>query len=328
MLLPDHLTSTIQQKHKGFTIVELLIVVVVIAILAAITIVAYNGIQNRAKLAAIQSDVSNAVKQLENIKTTDGSYPATQALSSLKASGGNTLTYTAYNSGNGYCVQYKRDSVSYYATNVVQPKEGLCGPVTNIAVNPSLELNSNLWAARWFGGTGEGTNAVNASGALCGDRGWRKTWTTAGSFQDIGFQYTVSSGVVAGKTYSAAASVRASFPTTNKIWIEWKNSGGTTVGTNAISEAFPSPTVNQTQLLNIMATAPANATSAAIIWGPYPEQNGQPGMGLNIPVGATVDGDCVLFAESNYPLKFADGNSTNWDWSGAIHQSNSFGPAF
>ena len=36
----------------GFTIVELLIVIVVIAILAAITIVAYNGIQNQAKAAA------------------------------------------------------------------------------------------------------------------------------------------------------------------------------------------------------------------------------------------------------------------------------------
>jgi len=41
------------QKQSGFTIVELLIVVVVIAILAAITIVAYNGIQNRAKSSAV-----------------------------------------------------------------------------------------------------------------------------------------------------------------------------------------------------------------------------------------------------------------------------------
>ena len=37
-----------RQTKSGFTIVELLIVIVVIAILAAITIVAYNGIQNRA----------------------------------------------------------------------------------------------------------------------------------------------------------------------------------------------------------------------------------------------------------------------------------------
>ncbi|MBC7512702.1 prepilin-type N-terminal cleavage/methylation domain-containing protein [Candidatus Saccharibacteria bacterium] len=34
---------------KGFTIVELLIAIVVIAILAAISIVAYNGVQQRAK---------------------------------------------------------------------------------------------------------------------------------------------------------------------------------------------------------------------------------------------------------------------------------------
>jgi prepilin-type N-terminal cleavage/methylation domain-containing protein len=40
------------QKQKGFTIVELLIVIVVIGILAAITIVAYNGIQERSRLSA------------------------------------------------------------------------------------------------------------------------------------------------------------------------------------------------------------------------------------------------------------------------------------
>ena len=36
-------------KNSGFTIIELLIVIIVIAILAAITITAYNGVQAKAR---------------------------------------------------------------------------------------------------------------------------------------------------------------------------------------------------------------------------------------------------------------------------------------
>lgn len=64
---------------RGFTIVELLIVIVIIAILAAITIVAYNGITNRAKTSKAQSTASNVVKKMEAYNAEVGSYPTTFA---------------------------------------------------------------------------------------------------------------------------------------------------------------------------------------------------------------------------------------------------------
>lgn len=51
-------------KQSGFTIVELLIVIVVIAILAAITIVAYNGIRERTQQSQVQSVLSQANKKI------------------------------------------------------------------------------------------------------------------------------------------------------------------------------------------------------------------------------------------------------------------------
>jgi prepilin-type N-terminal cleavage/methylation domain-containing protein len=66
-------------KQQGFTIVELLIVIVVIGILAAITIVAYNGVQNRAKATQYQSDAVALDKKMELYNTLNSSYPLTAA---------------------------------------------------------------------------------------------------------------------------------------------------------------------------------------------------------------------------------------------------------
>lgn len=52
----------VRYKRSGFTIVELLIVIVVIGILAAITIVAYNGVQARARDNVRKSDLAQLAK--------------------------------------------------------------------------------------------------------------------------------------------------------------------------------------------------------------------------------------------------------------------------
>ncbi len=63
-------------KTVGFTIVELLIVVVVIAILAAVTIVSYNGIQQKARITSIVTESGNWKESFQLYYTSKGSYPA------------------------------------------------------------------------------------------------------------------------------------------------------------------------------------------------------------------------------------------------------------
>lgn len=67
----------INQRASGFTIVELLIVIVVIGILAAIVIVAFNGISARATFTKAQSELSSINKALAAYNTQKGAYPAT-----------------------------------------------------------------------------------------------------------------------------------------------------------------------------------------------------------------------------------------------------------
>lgn len=62
------------QKH-GFTVVELLIVIVVIAILAAISIVAYNGIQQRSNNTAIIEAASRTTRLIQAYVAAEGTYP-------------------------------------------------------------------------------------------------------------------------------------------------------------------------------------------------------------------------------------------------------------
>lgn len=62
--------------RSGFTVVELLIVIVVIGILAAITIVAFNGVQRRATATTVKSDLAQAAKTMVMAHAQAGQYPA------------------------------------------------------------------------------------------------------------------------------------------------------------------------------------------------------------------------------------------------------------
>lgn len=66
---------SIQTHKSGFTIVELLIVIVVIGILAAITIVSFNNVQERARFATAKADIAAINKAILLFYAEKGYYP-------------------------------------------------------------------------------------------------------------------------------------------------------------------------------------------------------------------------------------------------------------
>ena len=66
---------SLKRTSRGFTIVELLIVIVVIGILAALVIVTYNGIQQRARDTERKTDVKGMQGQLEAYWADNARYP-------------------------------------------------------------------------------------------------------------------------------------------------------------------------------------------------------------------------------------------------------------
>jgi prepilin-type N-terminal cleavage/methylation domain-containing protein len=59
-------------RPSGFTIVELLIVIVVIAILATISVVAYNGVQDRARVTAANAELKTLEKAITLARINQG----------------------------------------------------------------------------------------------------------------------------------------------------------------------------------------------------------------------------------------------------------------
>ena len=115
-----------RRYDQAFTIVELLVVIVVIGILAAITVVSYGGITSRANVASIQSQLSSNSKPLKMYSVEYGSYPTALDVNNcptaptadtkycIKNIQGGTLSYTG--NASGYNLTISKGNVGYKTT--------------------------------------------------------------------------------------------------------------------------------------------------------------------------------------------------------------------
>lgn len=128
------------EKQKGFTIVELLIVIVVIGILAAITLVAYNGIQQRGRDANIQAMANQIQKNLQLWYLDTGVLPAagygsTGAAANDACPGNTTTSGGWFQSGLYFCTMQDLLKARGYLTNNLDstlPKNTVTGSSSTV----------------------------------------------------------------------------------------------------------------------------------------------------------------------------------------------------
>jgi len=78
LIMENHIEVEEKKQDKGFTLVELLIVIVILGILATVTVFAVTGITNKGKTSACQSDAKTIQTAEEAYSANNGVYTATQ----------------------------------------------------------------------------------------------------------------------------------------------------------------------------------------------------------------------------------------------------------
>lgn len=174
-----------QTSHHAFTVVELLIVIVVIGILATLTIIAYSGVQNQARTAAIQSTLEQSYKKLEQFKFKNGEiYPDSQAnaiAAGAPTLSGATMTYYPNTQSNSYCIEYRNITNGSVVGSVSSTRSV---PTTAACIENSLV---NRWRLDNNANDSIATNNGTATGVLTGAIGQSGQSNTAYSFNGTSY---------------------------------------------------------------------------------------------------------------------------------------------
>ena len=320
--------------RQGFTIVELLIVIVVIGILAAIVIVAYNGVQERARASSASSALSQAAKKIAvwQVDYPSTSPTCTQFGTELGSTdfdcsltiGSVAYQYTAGTNG-AYCITATNGTTSYYlnTTTATKPTAGGCAghgvggvaAITNLVANPSLGSNTTGWSGVVSAGgafTATRETAVTGLGAIGVTTAHRITLSAAPATWWRNSYGSIN--VTAGQSYTFSSYLRTSVAVPTLVDIIWRNSSNGTISES--TSASVAQSANVWERKSVTATAPVGAVSVVL-------HLGATSGGV---VGAYLDSTAMMFEDGSTLHNYADGNSSNWAWNGTVNNSTSTGP--
>jgi prepilin-type N-terminal cleavage/methylation domain-containing protein len=308
-------------KNRGFTIVELLIVIVVIAILAAITIVAYNGIQNRAKASAAQAAARQAFTKIQTFAVSNAdTYPADLSAAGLSSSSDTSYQYRVDNTASPrtFCVTATTQNVSYYVSNAGNsPTAGACAghgangvaAITNLITNPSFEGSVSGWSP--IGGVGLGSASWSQSGASS----ISVSSSTTGS--DTAASTSISS-LETNTTYTASAYGRVVTP-----------ASGTGPGGNGALQlvVFVNNGTSWAIHKGNQIANTAGSTGRSVVTFTTGATVSQVFVRLYLGYAAgSMNWDAVMLTQGVDVPTFSDGSSPGWIWNGTPNNSTSTGP--
>lgn len=202
-------------SRHGFTIVELLIVIVIIGVLAALVIVAFNGVQQRALTSTLQNDLRNAAQSLERAKIDNGDVYPTNFPSDFKTDSKVSLNLAETGSVDTYCINGSIQGVSQawkYDKTDGGLKAGSCsgqiiagsdvggsGTKINYVTSPNF---TSGWALQKSTGTASASTRNGTSSDPAGNRSVLMIQNVASSptWSYIGGGMNAT-GMTAGKSY-------------------------------------------------------------------------------------------------------------------------------
>lgn len=317
-----------RRRQSGFTIVELLIVIVVIAILAAITIVAYNGISSRAQSSADAAGLSQVNQKIAAYMVDNTNPPPDLATIGVN-NGSTSYQYTVNTSvtPNTWGLTATTGSTSYYisSANSVPTSGGYAGhgvggvaAITNYMINPSFESNLSGWNNVVYGVGGGGTQVRTVGSTISGNAFMRATFATAATsgYLTISPLVANSSDVTAGSTLTYSVYLRPSVSVNVNTEMDFyiKSSATSVSATNGPTVSCPA---NQWTRVTVTGTVPATATTARGAISASATAFGSNGY-MDIDAGLMTDGTTLY--------NYADGNSPSWVWNGTTNNSQSSGP--
>ncbi len=138
-------TSQQGKYQLGFTIVELLIVIVVIGILAAITIVAFNGIQNRARENSASSAATQAAKKIAIWQVDNpNQIPSDLATMGIVNTASTTYNYRRHTSNTQYCLSATVGDISMRinSSGTQTLIRGSCADISSAAGEPLAHIST------------------------------------------------------------------------------------------------------------------------------------------------------------------------------------------